>query len=193
MAEVLLFHHALGCTKGMHDFANALRSAGHTVHVPDLYDGNVFSTIEEGIAYAGQIGFETITERGEEAARALPREIVYAGFSLGVVPAQKLAQTREGALGALFISARLPASSFGSSWPENLPVHIHAMDADPFFNEDGDAEAASQIAGTAARGKLFLYPGRQHLFADSSLPAYDAAAGALLMKHALDFLGQLEA
>ncbi|MDX6401473.1 MAG: hypothetical protein QOF27_2079, partial [Gaiellaceae bacterium] len=103
MAEVLLFHHAQGQTAGFHAFADELRQAGHTVHTPDLYDGRTFATIDEGMAYAEEIGFPAaIIERGESAASELPAELVYAGFSLGVVPAQKLAQTRPGARGALF-------------------------------------------------------------------------------------------
>lgn len=36
MAEVLLFHHALGRTPGVLAFADDLRRVSHTVHVPDL-------------------------------------------------------------------------------------------------------------------------------------------------------------
>lgn len=95
MAVVLLFHHALGQTPGFHAFADQLRRSGHTVHTPDLYDGRTFPTIEAGMAHAQEIGFpDEIIARGERAAGELPPELVYAGFSLGVVPAQKLAQTR---------------------------------------------------------------------------------------------------
>ena len=53
------------------------------------------------MAYAEELGFpDEIIGRGEQAANELPNELVYAGFSLGVVPAQKLAQTRPGARGS---------------------------------------------------------------------------------------------
>src|SRR5437763_1698713 len=94
MAEVVLFHHAQGLTPGVIGFVETLQRSGHTVHVPDLYEGKVFDTLDEGIAHAGQTGFGTIIERGQAAAGKLPSEIVYAGFSLGVLPAQLLAQTR---------------------------------------------------------------------------------------------------
>ena len=96
MAEVLLFHHAQGQTAGFLAFADQLRRAGHTVHTPDLYDGHTFASIDEGIAYAKKVGFGTIAQRGKEAAEGLPTHLVYAGFSLGVMPAQSLAQTRPG-------------------------------------------------------------------------------------------------
>ena len=97
MAGVLLFHHALGQTAGFHQFADALRNAGHRVHTPDLFGGRCFATLEEGLAYATEAGFEEIIARGERAARKLPDDLVYMGFWLGVPCPQKLAQTRAGA------------------------------------------------------------------------------------------------
>jgi dienelactone hydrolase len=188
MAEVLLFHHAQGQTPGFHAFADELRQAGHTVHTPDLYDGRTFGTLEAGVAYARESGFGNILERGVHAADGLPKGLVYAGFSLGVMPAQKLAQTRPGARGALLFYACLPVSEFGDTWPEDVPVQIHAMDADPFFVGDGDIDAARALTQSANNAEVFLYPGDQHLFADSSLPSDDAAATALLTKRVLDFL-----
>jgi dienelactone hydrolase len=188
MAEVLVFHHAQGRTAGVEAFADELRRAGHVVHVPDLFDGRTFATVEEGVAHAQAIGFGEVIERGEHIADRLPRELVYAGFSLGVLPAQKLAQTRAGARGALLCHSCLPPSEFGSSWPTDVPVQVHAMDADPFFVEEGDLDAARALVESAPRAELFLYPGAEHLFADVSLASYDAAAAALLTGRVLDFL-----
>jgi dienelactone hydrolase len=187
MAEVLLFHHAQGQTTGFLAFADDLRRAGHTVQTPDLFDGRTFGSIEEGVAYAGEIGFGEIIERGTRAADGLVDELVYAGFSLGVLPAQKLAQTRPGARGALLFHACIPAAEFGS-WPDAVPVQIHAMDADPFFTEDGDLDAARALVESAEQAELFLYPGAQHLFADTSLPSYDKDAAELLTERVLRFL-----
>jgi dienelactone hydrolase len=188
MAEVLLFHHAQGQTAGFVTFADELRRAGHTVHAPDLYDGRTFATLDEGVAYAEQVGFGEIIERGVRVVNGLPDELVYAGFSLGVLPAQKLAQTRAGARGALLFHSCVPTSEFGTSWPADVPVQIHAMDADPFFVEEGDLDAARALVESTEQAELFLYPGAQHLFADPSLPSYDAGAAALLSRRVLDFL-----
>jgi pimeloyl-ACP methyl ester carboxylesterase/dienelactone hydrolase len=187
MAEVLLFHHALGQTKGFTTFADELRRAGHIVHTPDLYDGRTFAALDEGLAYAQQVGFPNIIERGVRAASQLPDKLVYAGFSLGVLPAQKLAQTRAGARGALLFYSCVPASEFGT-WPAGVPVQIHGMDADPIFVNEGDLDAARALVASVEQAELFLYPGRQHYFADSSLPSYDAAATALLTRRVLEFL-----
>jgi len=187
MAEALLFHHAQGQTEGFSAFADQIRDAGHTVHTPDLLDGRTFGSIPEGMAYVRELGFDEIIERGERAASALPDALVYAGMSLGVVPAQKLTQTRSGARGAIFLYSCLPASEFGT-WPAGVPVQIHGMDADPFFMDEGDVEAARDLVDSTDGAELFLYPGDQHYFADSSLPSYDAEATTLLMERVLAFL-----
>ena len=192
MADVLLFHHAMGQTAGFHAFAGGLRAAGHTVRTPDLFDGRTFASIDEGMAFVEALGFAEILARGSRAAERLPAGLVYAGFSLGVVPAQLLAQTRPGARGALLMYSCVPASEFGETWPPDVPVQIHGMDADPYFAGEGDLEAARAIVATAPRAELFLYPGDQHYFADSSLPSYVPDAAALLRSRVLAFLRDVD-
>jgi dienelactone hydrolase len=187
VAEVLLFHHAQGLTPGIVGFADELRRAGHSVHVPDLLDGRTFGIIEDGMAYVQELGFGKILERGSRAADQLPAGLVYMGFSLGVLPAQMLAQTRPGARGALLCYACVPAAEFGS-WPDGVPVQIHGMDADPIFTADGDLDAARALVESVKEAELFLYPGDQHYFADASLPSYDPDATALLTERVLSFL-----
>ncbi len=188
MAEVLLFHHAQGLTPGVVSFADTLRRAGHSVHTPDLFDGRTFSTLEKGMSFVQEHGFGALIERGVRAAEGLPAELVYAGFSFGVLPAQMLAQTRAGARGALLFYSCVPFSEFSPSWPKDVPVQVHGMDADPIFVGEGDIDAARALVAEADQAELFLYPGNQHYFADSSLPSYDAQASALLIQRVLDFL-----
>jgi dienelactone hydrolase len=190
MAEVLLFHHALGRTAGVIEFAERLRAAGHVVHLPDLFDGKTFVSIEDGVAHAESIGMETVIDRGAAVANQLGDDLVYAGFSLGVLPAQKLAQTRPGASGALLFYACVPAEFFGP-WPTGVPVQIHGKDRDPFFTDEGDLDAARQITETAADAELFLYPGDQHYFADSTLLSFDPDSTELLFERVLRFLARV--
>lgn len=189
MADVLVFHHAHGLTPGVLEFADELRLAGHTVHVPDLYEGQTFADLNDGVRHAGEVGFGTIMERGRLSAEGLPDDLVYVGFSLGAVPAQLLAQTRPGASKALLISGCVPVSEFSESWPASVPVQIHAMDADPYFVGEGDIDAARELVAGAPDAELFLYPGDAHLFSDRSLPAYDDKAATLLKERILAFLG----
>ncbi len=184
MTDVIVFHHAQGLTDGVKAFADELRAAGHTVHTPDLHEGRTFVTLPEAMGYVREVGFETIIERGRAATEALPREVVYIGFSLGVLPAQLLTQTKPGAKGGVFVYSFVPPSEFGD-WPEGVPAQIHMMERDPeVLPPNGDLEAARAMEGA----ELFLYPGDRHLFADRSLPDYDETAATQLTRRVLDFL-----
>ena len=195
MAEVVLFHHVQGLTDGVRAFAEELRAGGHTVHTPDLFDGERPATIEDGIALVGRIGEETIDARIDEALVGLPRELVYAGFSFGGGAGQRLAQTRPGARGALLYESfvSLTATWAFGPWPDGLPVQVHGMDKDPYFALEGDLDAARELAEAIGPqlAEVFTYPGDGHLFTDSSLPSYDPAATALVLGRSREFLDRL--
>lgn len=192
MAEVVLFHHVQGLTDGVQAFAGELRAGGHTVHTPDLFDGRRPATIDEGVAHARSLGVGFISERADRAVADLPEGLVYAGFSFGAGTAQRLAQTRPGARGALLYESCMPISGEWAigPWPDGLPVQIHGMDQDPFFALEGDIDAARELVETvgAELAELFVYPGDRHLFTDSSLPSYDGNATALVVRRSKEFL-----
>jgi dienelactone hydrolase len=187
MTAVLLLHHAHGVTDGVRAFADELRAAGHDVTVPDLFDGRTFGTVEEGVAHADALGFDTVIARGVAAAEDLPSELVYAGFSLGCMPAQRLAQRRPGARGALLYHSAVPLGEFGERWPAGVPLQMHVMVDDPFE----DLEVMEALAASA-RGELFTYEGDRHLFTDRSLDDHDVDAASLVLERTLDFLDRLE-
>ena len=187
MTEVLLFHHALGQTQGFLAFADDLRDAGHTVHTPDLYDGKTFTALGVGVAYAERVGFDAIIQRGVAAAAELPPGIVYAGMSLGNLPAQILAQTCPGARGALLLYGGEPTSAFKSPWPDGVPLQIHAMDGDAWVELDVFQKLADEIANA----ELFVYPGDGHLFAETGQDDYNPEAAALLKERVLGFLDRV--
>ncbi len=190
MAEVVLFHSVLGLTEGVTGFADDLRAAGHTVHTPDLFEGQTFDSIEAGMDNIQSIGFEAAAERGVLAADELPQEVVYGGFSFGVMPAMKLTVTRPGAKGGLFFDGFADVSYFGS-WPDGAQAQIHAMDHDPFFVDEGDIEAAQAFVDSTDGAEMFLYPGNQHLFSDRSMPWYDEGATRQMTERVLAFLDKV--
>ena len=196
MAELVLFHHVQGLTDGVRALADALRAGGHTVHTPDLFEGEVAASIDEGFALTQRLGDDTLNERIERALTDIPAGLVYAGISFGVSAAQRLAQTRPGARGALLYEACMPITgewAYGP-WPDGVPVQVHGMDQDPFFALEGDLDAARELVGTIGPdlGELFVYPGDRHLFTDASLPSYDAEATALVIARSRQFLDRLD-
>ena len=183
MAEVVVFHHALGLTDPVRRFADALRDAGHTVHTPDFYDGRRFATIEHGMAHSEELGGPmAIVDRARAAVASLPAEVVYVGFSLGVLAAQSLAQTRPGARGAVLCYAALPLGQWGdnwpATWPEGVRLQLHLLEGDEDF------EVAAGLAATVPGAELLVYPGTEHYFAE-----HDDQAAALLTQRVLGFLG----
>ncbi|MCU1536601.1 MAG: dienelactone hydrolase [Humibacillus sp.] len=188
MAQIVLFHHVQGLTPGVHRLADELRAGGHTVHTPDFFDGATYDSIEEGFAAVKARGFEAHDAWADAAVADLPPDIVLAGISLGVMPAQRLAQTRAGARAAVLLEACVPPTEFGEGWPQGVPVQVHGMDHDPFFAGDGDIDAARALVDEVEDGELFVYPGDVHLFTDSSLPSYDAGATELVVQRVLALL-----
>jgi dienelactone hydrolase len=195
MAEVVLFHHVQGLTAGVRAFADELRTGGHTVHTPDLFDGALPATVEAGVAYVQDLDERTLRERVDRALTGLPAELVYAGFSWGAGTAQRLAQTRTGTRGALLYEACLPITGEWAvgPWPDGVPVQIHGADQDPFFALEGDLDAARALVAAVGseRAELFVYPGDRHLFTDSSLPSYDAGATESVLRRSREFLDRL--
>jgi dienelactone hydrolase len=195
MAEVVLFHHVQGLTPGVVAFAQDLGAGGHTVHTPDLFDGERPASIDEGVSLIRSVGEDVLRGRADRAVADLPAGLVYAGFSFGAGTAQRFAQTRAGARGALLYEACMPITGEWAigPWPDGVPVQIHGMDKDPFFALEGDIDAARELVATVGSelAELFVYPGDRHLFADSSLPSYDPLAAALLMQRSLVFLDRV--
>jgi dienelactone hydrolase len=194
-ADVVLFHHLQGLTDGVLAFADELRAGGHTVHTPDLFDGQRPASIDDGAALTEAIGDQALRERADRAVADLPVNLVYAGISFGVIAAQRLAQTRPGARGALLYEACIPVTgewAFGP-WPGGVPVQIHGMDKDPFFALEGDIDAARELVAAAGPelAELFVYPGDGHLFTDSSLPSYDADAATLAIQRSRELLDRI--
>jgi dienelactone hydrolase len=183
VSEVVVFHHALGLTDAVRRFADALGDGGHTVHTPDLYDGRTFDTIESGMAYSEELGGPmAMVERARAAVESLPNEVVYVGFSLGVLSAQSLAQTRQGARGAALCYSALPLGRWGDNWPATWPdgvrLQLHILECDEDF------EIAQTLVTTVPGAELFVYPGTEHYFAER-----DDEASALLTQRVLAFLG----
>jgi dienelactone hydrolase len=187
--EVVLLHSVLGLRPGVKRFAERMREAGHTVHTPDLYGGEVFHEMEPALRRSEEIGMEAWVVRAHAAVAELPGKLVYMGFSLGGDLAQVLAGSRPGAVGAVLLHSALPAGIIGlPGWPRTVPVQVHFAEHDPWREQkfiDGLRNDVRQAGGVF---ELYEYPGQGHLFTDPELPEYDAEATEQVMERVLRFL-----
>ena len=188
MAEVVVFHHAQGLTAGVLAFADRLRAAGHTVHTPDLFAGRTFDDLADGLEFADDTGFDVLVERAWDAVGELPHDVVLLGMSLGVLPAQAVAQTMDGVRGAVLLHGCIPPEEFERPWPAGLPGQVHVMADD----ELGDVDVARELAAHVPDVELFTYPGDAHLFTDASLPDHDPQATAEVVERVLALLAGLD-
>ena len=199
MAEVVLFHSVLGLRLGVIAAADRLRAAGHTVHTPDLYDGETFDELDDGMRKEGALGHREITRRAREAVVRLPEALVFAGFSMGVAYAELLSASRPGVLGAVLMHGAVPvevlSEYFGiDRWPEGVPVQVHYAVSDPWVEaEEEVAPLKAAVTGAGADFEAYTYPGSGHLFADPDLPKYDREASEEMWERVLAFLAEIDA
>jgi dienelactone hydrolase len=198
MAEVVLFHSALGLRPGVLSAAERLREAGHVVHTPDLYDGEVFEDYAEGGRKRDALGYAEIARRAREAVVSLPAETFYAGFSLGTAPAELLAASRKGARGAVLMHGAIPIQGFRSfgveGWPAGVPMQVHYAEGDPWVEAEEVVALGEAVRGTGTSFEEYVYPGSGHLFADPDLPdEYDAGSADLMWRRVLGFLERVDA
>ena len=199
MAEVVLFHSVLGLRPGVIAAADRLRSAGHTVHAPDLFDGEVSDDLDEGSRKEEELGYQEIARRSREAVAGLPAGLVFAGFSLGAVHAELLAASRPGALGAVLMHGAVPVEGLGEyfgvdRWPKGVPVQVHYAAEDPWVEaEEEVAPLGEAVRRAGAAFEEHAYPSSGHLFADPDLPEYDRASSEEMWRRVLAFLDRIDA
>ena len=197
MAEVVLFHSALGLRPGVTAAAERLRAAGHTVHAPDLYDGEVFDDLDDGLRKRDALGYAEIARRARESVAGLPAGLIFAGFSLGAVPAELLAASRPGARGAVLMHGAVPVEGLGEfgveRWPAGVPAQVHYAASDPWEEAEEVAAFGAAVGRAGAAFEEHAYPGSGHLFADPDLPEYDHASSEAMWGRVLAFLDRLDA
>jgi Dienelactone hydrolase and related enzymes len=189
MAEVVLFHSALGLRPGVHAIADILREAGHTVTLPDYYDGEYFDDLDGGLRKRDSLGFPELTRRFRKISETISRPTVFAGFSLGAMAAQLLAATHPAARGAVLLHGAGRASEFTDGpWPSAVPVQVHYAENDPWMDPEEVDDLRAAVTAAGAAFEAYTYPGDAHLFTDPGLPEHDPESAALIWRRVLAFL-----
>jgi dienelactone hydrolase len=192
VANVAVFHSVLGVTRGLVDFAEDLRMAGHEVTVVDQYDGRVFGNYEEASAYVDEVGFPALMAKAIAGVADLPDGFVAMGFSNGAGMAEFVAANRQVA-GVVMLGGALPLEMIGIAWPIDVPAQIHVTVDDPRRQQDAIDSVARAVDEAGGGVEVFDYPGSGHLFADSSRPdEYQPADARLMLRRLKDFLDRVD-
>lgn len=189
MAEILLFHHALGLTEGLQSLAERLRANHHIVHCPDSYSGKTFKHLDEGVRFAQELGHDALEEVANRAARQHRDADVVMGFSLGASQAQQLAQHKRRFKACLLMGGALPPESLGGDWRHTCALQVHVADPDEWVKP-------SEVNGLiyhAPHGELFTYPNKGHMFVDTSSKDYDADAADQFEDRMVEWLAKIDA
>jgi dienelactone hydrolase len=199
MAEVVVFHSVLGLRPGVLGAADRMRAAGHTVHTPDLFEGEVFDDIDDGMRKEESLGYREVARRTEEAVTGLPAGLVFAGFSMGISYAEWLTASRPGALGAVLMHGAVPVEAlteyFGvERWPKGVPVQVHYAADDPWVEAEQEVvPLGDAVREAGAEFEEYVYPGSGHLFADPDLAEYDRASSEAMWERVIAFLDRIDA
>lgn len=188
--NIMLFHSTYGLRPAVRAAADRLRTAGHEVWTPDLFDGRTFDAVEESTAFSAELGRDELLRRAVLAAAPYSgRGLVYAGFSLGASVAQTLALGDDKARGLLLLHGTSDIAP--NARADELPVQLHVAEPDPFETDDWLGAWYLQMNRTGADVEVYRYAGAGHLYTDPGLPDYDEEAAEATWRVALGFLDSL--
>jgi len=190
--EIVLFHSTFGLRPAVEDFAAALRADGHTVHTPDLFDGEVFSRMEDGIKKRDTLGMQGLMKKAAQAAATTPTATVFAGFSLGAAAAFATGVRRPTTNALILMHGALDPSEIGlTTWPGRIRVQVHYAQGDPWVEEESVLALQKAVRASGAAFESHQYDCTGHLFGDKDLPDFDAASAASMTERVLRFLWAL--
>jgi dienelactone hydrolase len=194
MASIALFHSVLGLRPGMHDAAERLTAAGHTVHLVDQFDGLVFDDYEPASVYAEQDrGFPALMQAAIEGVASIEGPLLVGGFSNGGGMAEFVAANRAGVTGVLLLSGALPPDVIGISWPSGVPAQVHYTEGDPFRRQDNVDAVLRAVRDAGGEVETFDYPGDGHLFADpSKTDEYQPEEAEVMWARVIDFVARVD-
>lgn len=190
-AGVVVFHAWWGLNDDIVAYADRLAGAGFAVVAPDMFDGQVASTIEEA---------ERLTSAADEAAidaialaavdrladrRGPTAKLAALGFSFGAHWAMWSPAVRDG----LAASVVYYSSTGGSVLTRpSVPVLGHFAENDPYESDEWIAEFESTLRSAGRDVVIHRYPGTGHWFAEPSRDAYRAEAADLAFERTVAFL-----
>lgn len=182
---VLVAHPWWGLNQTIRDYGAALAAEGFVVGLPDLFDGQIATTIEDAEQLARgnweQAG-PKLTTALSELAGATGSAVGAVGFSFGAFHLLRLLGTDVPLRAlAIYYATLLPSAP-------HIPVLAHLAELD---SEESPADMQALSAALTAAGPpnaAYTYAGMKHWFAEPDRPEFDGAAARLAFERTIGFL-----
>lgn len=186
MTHIVLFHSILGCRAAEREMAAAFEKAGHTTHLPDLFENKTANNYDDGFALFRTFEREQLIERARDALNSVPENAVLSGISFGAGIVSSLWAERPKMQGALLFAG---AAEWANDLRADLPVQAHIAKPDPFDDEAYFDEW--QSACKTSDFNLYRYDNVGHFFLDRTLSDFDEDATKLCLERSIAFLNRL--
>lgn len=190
---VVVFHAWWGLNQDVVAYVDRLAAAGFAVVAPDLFGGQVASTVEEAERLAGSSD-ETAVDAIALAAvdRLADRlgptaKLAVLGFSYGAALAISTPTERDRLAASVVYYGTYTGSILTRA---RVPVLGHFAETDPYETDEGVAEFEEGLRSAGRDVVIHRYPGTGHWFAEPSRDAYRAEAADLAFERTVAFLGR---
>jgi carboxymethylenebutenolidase len=188
---VVVFHPWWGLNDDVVAYAERLAGAGFAVVAPDMFGGQVATTIEEAERLArgaDEAGVDAITLAAVDrlAERVGPTaKLAALGFSFGAHPAMWSPSERDGLVASVLYYGSTDGPFLARS---SVPVLGHFAETDPYETSEWVAEFEAMLRSAGRDVVFHRYLGTGHWFAEPSRDAYRADAAELAFERTVAFL-----
>ena len=193
-AGVVLLHAWWGLTDDVIAFADRLAAEGYAVAAPDMFGGQVASTIDDADKLSGSSDEAAVQATVLAATDLLTSRlgpdapITALGFSFGAAWAIWGPTESDRLTASVVYYGTYTGSILGRA---RVPVLGHFAEDDPYETAETVAEFEQGLRDAGRDLTIHRYPGTGHWFAEPSRDAYRAEAADLAFERTVEFLGRV--
>jgi carboxymethylenebutenolidase len=190
---VVVFHPWWGLNADVLAYAERLAGVGFAVVAPDLFGGQVASTIEDADRLSGEAdeaaidaivlgAVDLLADRLGPAAK-----LAALGFSFGAAWAMWSPAQRDRLVASVVYYGSIAGPSLTRA---SVPVLGHFAEADPYEPDEAIAAFEATLRSAGRDVVIHRYQGTGHWFAEPSRDAYRPVAADLAFERTVAFLGR---
>jgi carboxymethylenebutenolidase len=190
---VVVFHPWWGLNDDVVAYADRLAAAGFAVVAPDLFGGQLASTIEEAERLSGTVDEAAVDVIALATVDHLvdrlgpTAKVAALGFSFGAAWSLWSPAERDRLVASVVYYGSIQGPSLTRA---SVPVLGHFAETDPYEPDESVVAFESRLRSSGRDVVIHRYPGTGHWFAEPSRDAYRADAADLAFERTVAFLGR---